>query len=90
MWVELGLEHADLGPVKLLLVLHQLLLVGLEGHQHLVEPLGQLPQFVVVLMGYVDVQIVAGHRLDGAVEALDGTEHLLAQGEAHEDGDRPG
>ena len=87
MGVELGLEHADLGLVELLLVLHQLLLVVLEGHQHLIEPLGQLPQLVVVLMGHIHVQVVACHRLDGPVDALDGAEHLAAQGQAHEDGD---
>ena len=38
-------------------------------------------------MGHIDVQVVSGHRLDGAVEALDGAEHLFAQGEAHEDRD---
>ena len=85
--VELGLEHPDLGLVQLPLVFHQLLLVALQGHHHAVEALGQLAQLVVLIGWDVDVQIVVDHLADGAVEPLDGIEHLPAQPQAHQHGE---
>ena len=84
---ELGLEHPDLGLIQLPLVLHQLLLVALQGHHHSVEPLGQLPQLVILIGWDVDVQVVVDHLADGAVEPLDGIEHLPAQPQAHKHGE---
>ena len=84
--VQLGLEHADLGLVQLPLVFHQLLLVVLQGHQHAVEALGQLSQLVVPVGRDVYIQIVVGYLANGAVQPLDGVEHLPAQTQSHENG----
>ena len=87
MGVELGLEHADLRLVELSLVFHQLLLISLEGGYHAVEALGQLAQLVILVGGHIYVQVVLNHLADGAVQPLNGAEHLPAQAQAHKNGE---